>query len=247
MRIKKILKALLLCFCIISITCCNNKDDDLGFRGFMSTATIVGDSINGYYCYLDGGGLAISHDQRLAGIERGYFAFHYTEEDWRSADNAMYINNASVFPNSVYNVIRPISKEEADNKHITDKDSCMVPKHLSLDHGHRGYFDLHTALSVGNLIDGKKVFAKMNIVYDPVKQSSDTLLLQLSYNLNIPDKWSNIGFDYGSVSCDISSLATKKLWSDSVTIVVKAGDEKIHTTKINKNDFLKPDIKLDKF
>lgn len=227
-------------FCLFSC----DKDDDSGFRGFMNTATVVGDSINGYYCYLDRGGLVISYDQRLADVERGYFAFHYMEQDWRSADNAMYINNASVSPCSIYNVIRPISKEEADSKHIADKDSSVVPQLLSLGYGYRGYFDLNTALSVVNLVNGEKVFAKMDIVYDPAKQTSDTLLLHLSYNLNIPDKWSNTCFDYGSVSCDISSLATKKQWSDSVTIVVKASDKKIHTTKISKNDFLKPNIKL---
>ncbi len=104
----------------------------------MSTATITGDSINGYYCYLDVGGIVISHDQAL--------------------------------------------------------------------------------------------------------QNPDTLLLQLYYNPNIPENWTNTKTDYGSVSCDISNLATLQNWNDSVTIVVKTGDNSKLLRKISKADFIKPGI-----
>lgn len=242
MGTKNLFGILLLLFYIISFIGCDKEDD--GSRAFMDEATIIGDSINGYYCYFYGGGLAISYDQRLAGIERGYFAFNYMEDDWKTANNVMYIDNVHVFPYSIYEVIHPISIEEAEAKHITDKDSCLVPSLLSLGYGYRGYFDLNTGLSVVNLINGEKVPAKLNMVYDPAKQTPDTLLLQLCYNLYIPEKWSNTSFDYGSVSCDISSFATLEQWSDSVTIVVEAGDKKKHLTKISKNDFFKPDIKV---
>lgn len=239
MRTKNLL---LLFFCTVGFTSCyNNKDD--GSRGFMQEATIMGNPTIGYYCYMDGGGLAISYDQKLAGIERGYFSFHYMEDDWSiGADDLMLINNAHVIPYTVYNVIRPISVAEAESRHITDKDSCLIPPLFSLSRGYRGYFDLNTGVSVTNLTTGEKVFAKQNVVYDPAKQTPDTLRLQFCYNPRIPEKWTKPSFDYSSTSCDISSLATLKQWSDSVTIVVEAGDDKRHLTKISKNDFLKPDL-----
>lgn len=244
MRTMNVFGFLLLFSCAISFISCDNEDD--GSRGFSSEATIIGDSINGYYCYLDGGGLVISHDRWLADIERGYFAFNYMEEDWRTtADNVMYIDNAHVLPYLIYDVIYPISIEEAEGKHITDKDSCFVPPLLSLDYGYRGYFDLNTGLSVVNLVNGEKVFAQLNMVYDATKQTPDTLLLQFCYNPHLPDRWSNASIDYGKVSCDISSFATLKQWSDSVTIVVEAGDEKRHLTKIGRSDFFKPDRKVE--
>ena len=117
MKIKNLFGILLLFFCTIGFISCDNEEDD-GSRGFMSKATITDNSTNGYYCYLDGGGLVISYDQRLAGIERGYFAFSYMEDDWRTnADSVMYINNAYVSPYSIYDVIHPISIEEAEQTH----------------------------------------------------------------------------------------------------------------------------------
>lgn len=240
---KNLVGVFLLFLCTTGLISCNDEDD--GYRAFMQEATIKGDPENGYYCYLDGGGLVISYDQGLAGIERGYFSFSYTEDDWKSgADNICYIDNAHVSPFSIYEVIRPISIEEAESKHITDKDSCQVPSLLSLSYGYRGYFDLHTGLSVVNLVNGEKVPARLNLVYDPAKQTPDTLLLQFCYNPDIPDNWSKTSFDYGPASCDISSFATLQQWSDSVTIVVEAGDENKHLTKISKNDFFKPEIKI---
>ncbi len=230
-----------LCF-IIGFACCNNKDDNS--RGFMQEATIIGDSTNGYYCYMDGGGLAISYDRSLEGIERGYFSFNYMEDDWTTAGDIIYINNAHVYPYSIYDVIHPISIEEAESKHITDKDSCLVPPLFSLDYGYRGYFDLNTGLSTVNSANGEKIPAKLNMVYNPAKQTTDTLFLQFCYNPSIPDNLTNTNVDYGSVSCDISSLATLKQWGDSVTIVIEAGDKNRHLTKISKNDFFKPEIKV---
>lgn len=209
MGTKNLFGILLSFCCIIGFISCDDEDD--GSRGFMHEATIIGDSTNGYYCYFDGGGFAISYDRGLASIERGYFAFNYMEVDWKTtADNVMYIDNAHVSSYLIYDVIHPISIEEAESKHITDKDSCFIPPLLSLDYGYRGYFDLNTGLSIMNMINGEKVFSKLNIVYDPAKQTSDTLLLQFCYNPQKPDKWSNTSIDYGKVSCDISSFRSEE-------------------------------------
>lgn len=242
MKAKNLVGTFLLFFCTVCLVSCDHEDD--GIRGFMQEATISGDSINGYYCYLDGGGLAISYNRELAGIERGYFSVNYMEKDWKTtADNAIYIDNAYVFPYSVYQVIRPINLEEAERQHLLDKDSCAIPSLLTLSYGYRGYFDFNTGLSIVNPKNAEKMPVRLHIVYDPAKQTPDTLRLQLCYHPSIPDTWSNTSFDYGSASCDISSLAALQQWSDSVTIVLEAGDKRKHATKIGKEDFRKPDIK----
>lgn len=243
-RNRNILVILALFTCMISHTSCNDNEED-GFRGFMSKATIIGDSINGYYCYLDGGGLVISHDRALAGVERGYFGFHYKESDWTtSADGVKFIDNAHVSGWSVYDIIQPISKAEAEAKHITDKDRCQLPSFLSVDRVYRGYFDLNLGTSIINRENGEKIRAELNMVYDPEEQIPDTLRLQLCYNPRIPDNWSITSNDYGTVSCDISSLVNLQQWSDSVTVVVKSGDKEKHGFKISKNDFIKHDVKI---
>lgn len=225
------------------IGCSETKDE---FRGFMQNATIVGDSVNGYYCYLDGGGLVISYDKRLQGIERGYFAFSYLESDWRATEElGNYIYNARVSPYSVYDVLRPISIDVAQNLHITDPDSCLLPPLFTLGLGYRGYFGFNTGLSIVNLENRAQVPTKLNIVYDPAKQSPDTLKLQLCYYFRVPDQWTNISFNYGSISCDISSLANLEAWSDSVRIVMEVGDERKHLTTIRKIDFTKP-VQIDR-
>lgn len=240
MKTKNLSALLLLCLCSFGLISCNDEGDD-GSRGFMQEATVQGDSVNGFYCYLDGGGLALSYDPWLADTERGYFSFHYNEADWETgSDERMYIRDAHVYPYSVYEVIRPLSLQEASGAGITVPDSCALPSLFSLGHGYRGYFDFSTGLSVVRREDGKKIPVRMNMVYDPARQSADTLLLQFYYNPAVPADWTAISYDYGKASCDISCFADGgQAWADSVTIVVETGEER-HRTKISKVDFLKP-------
>ena len=100
---------------------------------------------------------------------------------------------------------------------------------------------IYAGFSTVNSVTGEKIQGKINLVYDPQEQTQDSLKLQLYYNPNTPDDWSKTQTDYGTVSCDISSLVNLQQWKDSVTIVVKSGDKEKHRTKISKNDFLKPD------
>lgn len=231
--------------CMTTITSCYKMEDD-GSRGFMCNATIIGDTINGYYCYLDIGGVAISCDNNLAGATRGCFSIKYNEKDWTiGEDNQMLINNAHVFEWTKYNIIYPISKNEAEIKHLTHKDECEVPSLLTIGYGYRGYLNLNTGISVMNLENREEVPTEINLIYDPEEETKDTLHLQLCYAPHIPDNWSKVSFEYNTISCDISSLANLRQWSDSITIVVDARDNYKHSTKISKNDFFKPNIKVD--
>jgi len=238
----KIKSLLLLLIGTIACISCNNNNEDDGYRGFMSKATIVGDSIGGYFCYLNGGGLVTSHSKELEGTERGYFSFNYMEDDWKSSDgNLMYISDAYVRPELTYSVISPINIVKAEGMHITDKDSCTTPPLFILERGFKGYFDFNTGISISNIYDLKEYPAEMHIVYDSAKQTPDTLRLQFYYNQKNPNQWTETHINYGTTSCDISSLATLEQWSDSVTIILEAGDKyDDHRTKISKEDFLKP-------
>ena len=173
---------------LIAFTGCNHDNDD-DSRAFMSTATITGDSINGYFCYLDGGGLVISYDQSLKGIERGYFNFNYTENDWTTSPDGMkYINNAQVGAWSVYDVICPIDKNTFERTDDADKYNHQIPSLMGMSTGYRGYFDLNLGITTLNATN-EKVRATLKLVYDPAEQNPDTLHLQLYYNLNIPENW----------------------------------------------------------
>lgn len=230
----------------MSITMCIscNKVEDNGERGFMNKATIIGDSDNGYYCYLDGGGLVISYDRNLAEAERGYFNFRYMETDWKtSSDGIKYIDNAHVNAWDIYAVIHPISLEDAKSKHITDPDSCQIPSLLSLGYGYRGFFDLNGGFNTFNRETGESISAKINLVYDPAEQYPDTLQLQLCCNKRIPNTWTKTNVDYSTVSCDISSLLALQQLEDSVYIVVKV-DKNKYLTRISKSDFQKPSISI---
>lgn len=215
------------------------EEFDQGIRGFMSEATVTGDSVNGYHCYLDGGGLVVSYDRRLDGIERGYFAFQYRAEDWISKEDSLYIRDAVAFPYSVYEVIHPVSKEKAEADYLTDSDNCQNPPQLSINGGCRGYFDLSTGIRIVNSKTGEKAPVEMNLIYDTAKQTADTLRLQLYYCPNIPDTWTDPYFEYGSVSCDISDLSALEAWNDSVVVMVEVGDGQTHAVAISKEDFFR--------
>lgn len=241
MRTNGFLGIFLLFFCVLAFSGCRKEDD--GLRGFMCEATVMGDSIHGFHCYLDGGGLVISHDRWLKEVERGYFTFYYTEEDWQTDDvHGMHIANAHVYPWTVYEVIRPVSREEAGSLHVSAGDTCRTPDHFTLGNGYRGYFDLNTGIAVMNSENGEKASVQVNMIYDPDKWTADTLRLQLCYHPRIPDTWERYHFLYGNASCDISSFASLRPWSDSVNIVVEVGNKR-HCRKISREDFSRPELK----
>ena len=185
---------------------------------------LSGDTTNGFYCYLDGGGLVTSYDKNLADTERGYFAFIITRKTGKPPRTVKkFINNAHVVTWSKYEIIHPISQEEANDTNVAE--NCQLPSFLGVGYGYHGYFDLHAGFSTVNSVTGEKIQGKINLVYDPQEQTQDSLKLQLYYNPNTPDDWSKTQTDHGTVSCDISSLVNLQQWKDSVTIVVKSGDK----------------------
>lgn len=144
----------------------------------MSNATIIGDKTNGFHCYPDAGGLVISYDNHLADAERGYFSFSYNEEDWETSMNGeKFINNAHVFMWSKYEVIHPISQEEANDTNVAE--NCQLPSLLGIGYGYRGYFNLHAGFSTINSITEEKIQGKISLVYDLQEQTQDSLKLQL--------------------------------------------------------------------
>ena len=87
---KNLLSSIILTIGMLSCASCTDLMKDDGSRGFANVATIVGDAENGFYCYQRHyAGLVVSHSKELAGKERGYFNFYYTEDDWTTSTNGM--------------------------------------------------------------------------------------------------------------------------------------------------------------
>ena len=87
---KNLLSSIILTIGMLSCSGCTDLMKDDGSRGFANVATIVGDAENGFYCYQRHyAGLVVSHSKELAGKERGYFNFYYTEDDRTTSTNGM--------------------------------------------------------------------------------------------------------------------------------------------------------------
>ena len=225
---KNLLSSIILTIGMLSCASCTDLMKDDGSRGFANVATIVGDAENGFYCYQRHyADLVVSHSKELAGKERGYFNFYYTEDDWTTSTNGMkYIDNAQVYTIEAYETVHPLTQEEADAGHITGNENCTIPQSLSIDYASYGYVDLQAGFSTFNHINGEIHNGEVNLVYDATKQEPDTLRLQLCYNPRIPDGWTKTSHHFRTVSCDISSLSSLQQWSDSLTLVIDDGSKK---------------------
>lgn len=239
---KNLLSSIIMIACMLACASCTDMIEDDGSRAFANVATIVGDAESGFYCYQRHyGGLVISHSQELVGKERGYFTFSYMESDWKTSASGMkYIDNARVCAIEAYDVVHPLTQEEADSRRITDKDNCSVPQSLAVDYASYGYVDLSAGFSTFNQESGKSYNGEVNLVYDVTKQEPDTLRLQLCYNPRVPDGWTKTSSDYRTVSCDISSLASLQEWNDSLTLVIDDGSKEKHLIRMSRNDLSKP-------
>lgn len=154
---KNLLSSIILTIGMLSCASCTDLMKDDGSRGFANVATIVGDAENGFYCYQRHyAGLVVSHSKELAGKERGYFNFYYTEDDWTTSTNGMkYIDNAQVYTIEAYETVHPLTQEEADAGHITGNENCTIPQSLSIDYASYGYVDLQAGFSTFNHINGE--------------------------------------------------------------------------------------------
>lgn len=229
--------------CLLCLTSCGDltlKDDNN--LGFATIATIVGDAENGFYCYGEAhASFIISYEPRLAGIERGYFDFIYKKEDYKTLPNGKaYIDNAHLYPITLYDIIRPLSQEEAEDKRITDKTYWTALPRLEAHYIEYGYMELGGQLATFNDETGEKQSGEVNVVYDPTQQDADTLRLQVYYHPVVPEGWKKTSTAYNQVSCDLSSLASLREWNDSLTVLIDYGSEKECRFKASKNDFRKP-------
>jgi hypothetical protein len=243
---KNLLSSIVVLACVLGFAGCTDLMKDDGSRGFADVATIAGNPEDGYYCYLGHGGLAISYSAELADKERGYFSFSYMESDWTTSANGIkYIDNVRVHAIEAYDVIHPLSQEEAAAGHITDKENCAIPRSLTVGYASAGYVDLSAGFATFNDISGESHNGEVNLVYDVAKQEPDTLRLQLCYNPRIPDGWTKTNSSHRTVSCDISSLSSLAQWNDSLTLVIDDGSEKKQLIKMSRNDFQKPGIRIE--
>ena len=212
--------------------------------------TIVGNDEDGYYLFSYGGDeVAICYGKGLDKYERAYYGLSFKEENRFFSDRTpgfTIIDNASVEIETANRIIHPISKAEADKRGITHPDSCSVDKNFDLSDSYGagdGYFDFYTLATISHDSYTHYEYASVpiDLVYDPARQSPDTLRLELCYRPRVPEGWEKYRYEGGTLSCDISGLAGLQEWNDSLCIVVETGDDELHYLPISKKDFKKPE------
>ncbi|MDO4790300.1 MAG: hypothetical protein Q3998_04965 [Porphyromonas sp.] len=243
MKGKNLLGVFLLLFCAGVLVSCS-QDIDSESKGFMSKATVVENQGGGFLCYLDGGGVVTSNSPVLKGIERGYFAFLYKEHQRKtSGKKELFVENALVSPYMKYSVIHPLTLDEANESGITNPANSEESTSFSLSGAYRGFIDVTVGTSVQEGFTGEEVMTKVSLVYDPARQSPNTLLLKLYRNPGVSKDWASKKVNKETLSCDISSLRTLQHWADSVEVIIE-GDKENHYIKIAKEDFSKPELGL---
>ena len=241
-----------LCICAFGLASCQNDltFDNGGYIGFMTKGTIVGNDEDGYYLFSYGGNeVAICYGKGLDKYERAYYSLSFKEENRFFSNRTpgfTIIDNASVEIETANRIIHPISKAEADKRGITHPDSCSVDENFDLSDSYGagdGYFDFYTLATISHDSYTHYEYASVpiDLVYDPARQSPDTLRLELCYRPRVPEGWEKYRYEGGTLSCDISGLAGLQEWNDSLCIVVETGDDELHYLPISKKDFKKPE------
>lgn len=237
--------------CAFGLASCHDLTiDNGGYLGFMTKGTIVGNDEDGYYLYsYSGDEVAICYGKGLDKYERAYYSLSFKEENRFFSDRTpgfTIIDNANVEIETANRIIHPISKAEADKRGITHPDSCSVDENFELSDSYGagdGYFDFYTLATITNDFSTHYEYASIpiDLVYDPARQSPDTLRLALCYRPHVPEGWEKYRYEGGTLSCDISGLADLQAWNDTLCIVVDTGDKQLHYLPISKKGFKKPE------
>lgn len=237
--------------CAFGLVSCHDLTiDNGGYLSMMNRGTIVGNDEDGYYLFSDGRNeVAICYGKGLDKYERAYYSLSFKEENRFFSDRTpgfTIIDNARVGIVSTYKVIHPISKAEADKRGITHPDSCSVDENFYFSNSYGaycGYFDFSTLATITHDLYTHYEYASIpiDLVYDPARQSPDTLRLELCYRHHVPEGWEKYRYEAGTFSCDISGLANLQEWNDSLCIVVDTGDKQLHYMPISKKGFKKPE------
>ena len=192
----------------------------------MTKGTIVGNDEDGYYLFSYGGDeVAICYGKGLDKYERAYYGLSFKEENRFFSNRTpgfTIIDNASVEIETANRIIHPISKAEADKRGITHPDSCSVDENFDLSDSYGagdGYFDFYTLATISHDSYTHYEYASVpiDLVYDPARQSPDTLRLELCYRPRVPEGWEKYRYEGGTLSCDISGLAGLQEWNDSLS------------------------------
>lgn len=224
--------------CLLFLAGCSNELKDDGSRGFSDVITIQEDKDNPgtFRCMQDGGGLVISHDPSLKGVERGYFDVYYMENDWQTG-NVPYIDNARLVAISQYHVFYPSIEKQVDNSGNT-----FAPTITRLA---SGYLDLEFLRENPVFADENGHPTNVKLIYDETQQYPDTLNLQFCYTSGPNGGTQLTTYRDGTtnLSCNLSSLLNKQEWKDSIVVKIDAGvKQERHWLKIKKSDLMLPDF-----
>lgn len=224
--------------CLLLLAGCSTEFKDDGSRGFANVMTIQEDKDNPgtYNCIQDGGGLVISHDPSLKGVERGYFNVYYMESDWQT-EGVSYIDNARLVAISKYHIFYPSIEKQVDNSGTT-----FVPAITRLA---SGYLDLEFLRENPVFADENGHPTNVKLIYDATQQYPDTLNLQFYYTSGPNGGTQLTTYRDGTtnLSCNLSSLLNKREWKDSIVVKVNAGvKQERRWLKVKKSDLMLPDF-----
>ena len=238
---KTLLTITILASTLAFASCISDGDDSNNTLMTAAYVTVTGDSIAGYKCFVDGGGVVLlAKGNILRKTERAYVTMTYTKANLTTVDGVPHIKNAEVYDGYIIPVLHPMTTSEATDKGILNPDSCAKFTAMTSMWGYGGYV---TFLSTFPVFVGSTnaILPDFNIVADKEQNTENRLILRMLYNPHFTKTPS--GYTQNTLtranSIDISSLASTVPGNDSITVEL-AFEGGSKSCKIGRKDFVKP-------
>lgn len=228
----------------VGLTSCN--DDEVSKIQVSAFGTLEGSYPN-YSFYVDGGGVIRPSVESVVkftsgkgfsdNLKRAWMVFVYEQPNLTYAPTSdpavkgeAIISKAEIVGGKAIPVVYPLEAAEAEAQKVTDRDSLFAIN--SFDHVwyYRGYLTARVSSNY-SIKNNEGVYPTMNLVYDPVDYSSDTLRLKLCYNRHSSSTDVVGGTDIFDTSFPMNSLFSE-YQKDSINIVVAAEGVKDYVLKV---------------
>lgn len=191
-RFKAIISLVLIASTMILTSCLKETDPSENTYSVTTYCTIRGSYPN-YRFYCDDGGIIIPSVESVAAInksgsfgkqERAMISFTYktknvTKDELTKED---LVNDATLNYAMFFDTDEIIEKTEAEEKHITDKDSCAIVNKFVNAWVSRGFLTVIIQNAYYRDANGKVLDGDLNLVYDKEKIAENKFNLTLCYN-----------------------------------------------------------------
>lgn len=215
----------------LAFTSCITGESGPNTYNFQDFFTITGNVATGYTLYSDHGTYvtldrtAFTNESGFGTAERVLMTVAYTEE-MISADSKG-LKNPSVIECVLVPTANALTLEEAAASKVTEADSLYNVNKLDF-WAYRGYLTTETTAFYGN------VRPTLNLVYDPITVRTDSIDLQLCYNIHKASP--NYGGNYYT-SFRLEPLATLIPGSGDVVMTVSCKGCNPVIVKVKRQDF----------